>query len=25
LQWTNNWLVGLNFMFFLPAHVKVSH
>jgi outer membrane beta-barrel protein len=25
LQWTNNWLVGLNFMFFLPAQVKVSH
>jgi len=25
LQWTNNWLVGLNFMFFLPAHVRVSH
>ena len=25
LQWTNNWLVGLNFMFFLPAQVRVSH
>jgi outer membrane beta-barrel protein len=25
LQWTNNWIVGLNFMFFLPAQVKVSH
>ena len=25
LQWTNNWLVGLNFMFFLPPSVKVSH
>ena len=24
LQWTNNWMVGLNFMFFLPAQVKVS-
>ncbi len=23
-QWTYNWLVGLNFMFFLPAQVKVS-
>jgi len=25
LQWTNNWMVGLNFMVFLPAQVKVSH
>ena len=25
LQWTNNWMVGLNFMFFLPAKVKISH
>jgi outer membrane beta-barrel protein len=25
LQWTYNWMAGLNFMFFLPAHVKVSH
>jgi outer membrane beta-barrel protein len=25
LQWTHNWLVGLNFMFFLPAHVRISH
>jgi outer membrane beta-barrel protein len=25
LLWTNNWMVGLNFMFFLPAHVRVSH
>lgn len=23
-QWTYNWLVGLNFMFFLPAQAKVS-
>ena len=23
-QWTYNWMVGLNFMFFLPAQVKVS-
>jgi outer membrane beta-barrel protein len=25
LLWTNNWMVGLNFMFFLPANVRVSH
>jgi len=25
LQWTNNFMVGLNFTFFLPAEVKVSH
>jgi outer membrane beta-barrel protein len=25
LQWTYNWMVGLNAVFFLPAHVKVSH
>jgi outer membrane beta-barrel protein len=25
LQWTHNWLVGLNFMFFLPPSVRVSH
>jgi hypothetical protein len=25
LQWTFNWMVGLNAVFFLPAHVKVSH
>ena len=23
-QWTYNWMVGLNFMFFLPAQVKVG-
>jgi len=25
LAWTYNWMVGLNAVFFLPAHVKVSH
>jgi outer membrane beta-barrel protein len=25
LQWTFNWMVGLNAVFFLPAHVRVSH
>lgn len=25
LQWTYNWMVGLNAVFFLPARVKVSH
>jgi outer membrane beta-barrel protein len=25
LQWTHNWLLGLNFMFFLPPSVRVSH
>ena len=24
LQWTYNWIVGLNVMFFLPATAKVS-
>jgi hypothetical protein len=23
-QWTYNWMVGLNFMFFLPAQVKIG-
>jgi outer membrane beta-barrel protein len=25
LQWTFNWMVGVNAVFFLPAHVRVSH
>jgi outer membrane beta-barrel protein len=25
LQWTHNWLLGFNFMFFLPASVRTSH